>query len=45
MRCRALECRENENGYCTCDSYIEIDETGQCDMFLQITESENIEKK
>lgn len=35
MRCRVLNCKENENGYCTCSSYVEIDEDGYCDsMFI-----------
>ena len=33
MRCAACDCRENENGYCGCPSYVCIDENGQCDSY------------
>jgi hypothetical protein len=40
MRCAVLNCKENENGYCTCSSYVEIDETGSCtEMFILTKEN------
>ena len=35
MRCAVLNCKENENGYCSCSSYVEIEEDGSCsEMFV-----------
>lgn len=30
MHCAVLNCIENENGYCMCSSYVEIDADGCC---------------
>lgn len=30
MRCDVLRCVSNDDGYCLCDSYVEIDENGCC---------------
>lgn len=30
VRCRVRNCIENDNGYCMCSSYVEIDEDGTC---------------
>lgn len=30
MLCDMLRCVNNEDGYCMCSSYVEIDETGAC---------------
>lgn len=36
MRCSVYNCRENENGYCSCSSYVQITEKGMCDcMFIK----------
>ena len=31
MRCRVTKCIHNEDGYCYRESYVEIDENGECD--------------
>lgn len=30
MRCYCSKCYENENGYCSCSDYVNIDENGEC---------------
>lgn len=32
MRCFCFKCYENEDGYCSCSSYVIIDENGECNM-------------
>ena len=45
MRCEVLKCRENENGYCSCDSYVGIDKNGECNMmFIPSEDVTNIEE-
>lgn len=41
MRCKAYNCKENDNGYCSCDSYVTIDEEGCCEEYLPITNMGN----
>lgn len=41
MKCACKKCNDNVNGYCHCDSYIQIDEEGMCDMFTPQPEPED----
>lgn len=34
MRCQCLRCRENEDGYCGCESYVCIGPDGTCDQMV-----------
>lgn len=43
MRCRCLECINNEDGYCGCYDPIEIDENGECDCLWILTDREDDE--
>lgn len=43
MRCAVLKCKENQNGYCSCSSYVEIDESGSCSEMLILNDTEEIE--
>lgn len=45
MRCRCITCKENENGYCTCSSYVEISEDGSCDSMLVPTNISKTKEK
>lgn len=40
MRCRVNKCIHNEDGYCYRESYVEIDENGECDEMCVPTETE-----
>lgn len=31
MRCNCIMCIENEDGYCSCPSYVTISEDGSCE--------------
>lgn len=42
MRCCVLKCHENEDGYCMCSSYVEINENGQCKS-MRVRHEENEE--
>lgn len=33
MRCDALKCWNNTDGYCGCSSYITIESNGECDSY------------
>lgn len=33
MRCKAYDCRNNQDGYCLIDSYVEIDGQGNCESY------------
>ena len=37
MRCAAINCKENTDGYCGCDSYVTIDSEGKCESFYPLT--------
>lgn len=41
MRCRVYNCKENENGFCCCSSYVEINENGECDSMYVPAEADN----
>ena len=45
MRCECLGCKENEGGYCGCDSYVVITEDGKCDSVVLDYEQEELTKK
>lgn len=45
MRCEALKCRENENGYCMVSSYVTITAEGECDMMDVPTTQESEDKQ
>lgn len=40
MRCEVLNCKENEDGYCTCASYVTITADGMCDQMYIPTDKE-----
>lgn len=41
MRCDVLNCRENNDGYCSCESYVSIGSDGTCSqMFITLEEKE-----
>jgi len=37
MRCEAIDCLHNADGYCADESYVEIDHTGECTQFEYAT--------
>ena len=45
MRCNARNCRNNEDGYCTCENYIEISAEGTCDNYYVPSINLNLHKK
>lgn len=45
MWCRCYACKENENGQCTCENYIEIDSEGQCDHMWIVDEEPEYEEE
>lgn len=36
MRCEAIDCMHNKDGYCADESYVTIDHAGECTQYEEV---------